>query len=85
MPADVAAWIRSGMSPLRIASTTTSVSGVYQLTVSLPGDYLLVAVPPEVEPEVTPEFAARFAAGATRVSLAAGETQAQPHTLRRPR
>jgi hypothetical protein len=85
MPADVAAWIRSGMSPLRIASTTTSVSGVYQLTVSLPGDYLLVAVPPEVEPEVTPEFAARFAAGATRVSLAAGETKAQPLTLRRPR
>jgi protocatechuate 3,4-dioxygenase beta subunit len=85
MPADVAAWIRSGISPLRIASTTTSVSGVYQLTVSLPGDYLLVAVPPEVEPEVTPEFAARFAAGATRVSLAAGETKAQPLTLRRPR
>jgi hypothetical protein len=85
MPADVAAWIRSGMSPLRIASTSTSVNGAYQLTVPLPGDYLVVAIPPEISPEVTPEFAARFAAGGTRVSLAAGDSKTLPLTLRRPR
>ena len=84
MPADVRAWIASGMSPRRVAMTSTS-TGAYQLTIPLPGNYLVVAVPPDVNPEVDPDFAARFAAGAVRVSIAAGETKTQPLTVRRLR
>lgn len=84
MPADVRAWIASGMSPRRVAMTSTS-TGAYQLTIPLPGNYLVVAVPPDVDPEVDPDFVARFAPGAIRVSIAAGETKTQPLTIRRPR
>jgi hypothetical protein len=84
MPVDVRAWIASGMSIRRLATTSTS-TGTYQLTVPLPGDYLVVAVPPDVNPEVDLDFAARFAAAATRVSLAAGEAKTLPLTIRRPR
>ena len=84
MPADVRAWIASGMSPRRVATTSTS-TGTYQVTIPLPGDYLVVAVPPDVNPQVDPDFATRFAAGAVRISIAAGETKTQPLTIRRPR
>jgi hypothetical protein len=84
MPADIRAWIASGMSPRRTASTFTA-TGSYQLTIPLPGDYLVVAVPPEVNPEVDPDFAARFAAGAVRVSVSPGETKSVPLTVRKPR
>jgi hypothetical protein len=84
MPADVRAWLASGMSPRRVATTSTS-TGVYQLTIPLPGSYLVVAVPPDVNPEIDPDFATRFAAGAVRVSIAAGETKTVPLTIRRPR
>jgi len=85
MPADVNAWIASGMSPRLVVTTTTSATGAYQMTIPLTGDYLVVAVPPDVTPEVDPEFVARFAAGAVRVSFSAGETKTQPLTIRRPR
>ena len=85
MPADVRAWMASGMSPLRVATTAASASGTYQVSIPLPGDYLVVAVPPDVVPEVDPDFVARFASAAVRVSIAAGETRTQALTVRRPR
>ena len=84
MPADVRAWIASGMSPRRVATTFTS-TGTYQLTIPLPGDYLVVAVPPDINPEIDPDFAVRFAPSGVRVSLAAGEMKTQPLVVRRPR
>jgi hypothetical protein len=85
MPADVNAWVTSGMSPRRVVTTTTTATGAYQMTIPLAGDYLVVAVPPDVAPDVDPEFVARYAAGAVRVSFSAGETRTLPLTLRRPR
>jgi Carboxypeptidase regulatory-like domain len=85
MPVDVTAWVTSGMSPRRVVTTTASATGAYQVTIPLAGDYLVVAVPPDVAPDVDPEFAARFAASAVRVSFAAGDTKTQPLTMRRPR
>lgn len=85
MPADVNAWIMSGMSPRRVATTTASDTGAYQMAIPLPGDYLVVAMPPDVAPEVDPEFAARYASSAVRVSFAPGDTRTQPLTTRRPR
>jgi hypothetical protein len=82
-PADHKSWIASGMSPRRVASAATSASGAYQLRIGSPGEYLLVAVPPEVASDVDPEFIARFAGSATRVSIAAGETKSQALTVSR--
>jgi hypothetical protein len=84
-PADHKTWISNGMSPRRLAFGPTSATGAYQLRVGLPGEYLLVAIPPEIPPEVDPEFIARFAATATRVTIAAGETKTQALTVSRVR
>jgi len=84
-PADVPGWIASGMSPLRSLSVPTSPTGAYQLQVLLPGDYMLVAIPPEVAPDVDAEFVKRFGASAVRISFAAGETKTQALTLVKPR
>jgi hypothetical protein len=84
MPVDVRAWIAGGMSTRHVAMTFTS-TGTYQLTIPLPGDYLVVAVPPDVNPEIDPDFVTRFGPGAVRVSIAAGEAKTQPLTVRRSR
>ena len=84
-PADYKTWIANGMSPRRFATAPTSATGAYQLRLGLPGEYLLVAVPPDIAPEVTPEFIAKFAATATRVTLAAAETKTQALTVSRVR
>ena len=73
------------MSPRRVATATTSASGAYQVSIATPGDYLVVALPPEVEPEVDPAFAARYAAIAVRVTLAQGEIRTLALTVSRPR
>jgi hypothetical protein len=84
-PADVPGWIASGMSPIRALSVPTSPTGAYQLQVLLPGDYMLVAIPPEVAPDVDADFVKRFGASAIRISFAAGDTKTQALTLVRPR
>lgn len=85
MPADVRAWIAGGMSPQRVRMTATAAAGDYLMEIPLPGDYLVVAVPPDAVPDITPDFVARFSAAAVRVSVALGETRTQPLTVRRPR
>jgi len=84
-PADHRTWLANGMTPRRIATAPTSASGTYQLRIGLPGEYLLVALSPEIAPEVDPEFIARFSATATRVTIAAGETKTQPLAVSRVR
>ena len=84
-PADHRTWITNGMSPRRLATAPTSATGAYQLRIGLPGEYLLVAIPPEIPPEVDPEFIARFASTATRVTIAAGETKTHALTVSRVR
>jgi len=85
MPVNINAWIASGMSPRRVVTASVSATGTYQMTIPLPGDYLVVAAPPDVAPDIDPEFAARLAAGAVRVSFVAGDSKTQPLTMRRPR
>ncbi len=84
-PADYKSWLANGMSPRRVSSSPTSASGTYQLRLGIPGDYFVVAIPPEVAPDVDPEFIARFSASATRVSIAAGESKTQSLTVSRVR
>ena len=84
-PADHQAWIASGMSPRRTATAVTSANGAYQLKVPLPGEYFVVAIPPDVAPDIDAEFVKRFSAGAVRVSLAAGDSKTQSLTVARVR
>jgi hypothetical protein len=84
-PADVQAWIASGMSPHRVVSAPTSPTGAYQLQIILPGDYLMVAIPPETVPDVDADFVKKFGSSAIRISFAAGDTKTQPLTLVRSR
>ena len=85
-PADHQAWVASGMSPRRTAVAVTSpTGGAYQLRVPLPGEYLVVAIPPDIAPEIDGEFAKRFSAAGVRVSLAAGDAKTQALTVARVR
>jgi hypothetical protein len=85
VPADTEAWIRSGMSPRRMASFATTDSGSYQIRVALPGDYLVFAIPAEIAPDIDRAFLKRFLPSAVRVTLAAGDSKAQPLAIARVR
>lgn len=85
MPTDFNAWIAAGAPSNRVVITDTSPTGAFTVRIPLPGDYVVVAMPPDLFAGLTPEFAARFAASAVRVSFAAGDTKTQPLTMRRPR
>ena len=84
-PADTRAWLASGMSPRRFATAVTAASGAYQLRIGIPGDYLVIAIPPEIVPDLDPDLLTRLAASATRVSFAAGENKTLPLTVSRIR
>jgi protocatechuate 3,4-dioxygenase beta subunit len=84
-PADYQAWIASGMSPRRTVTAATSATGAYQFKVPLPGDYLVVAIPPEIAPEIDAEFVKRVSAGGVRVTLAAGDSKTQALTVAKVR
>jgi protocatechuate 3,4-dioxygenase beta subunit len=81
-PADYQRWLQTGMSPRRLGTAATTAAGSYQLRVTLPGDYLVVAVPAEIAPDVDRDFVTRFAASAVRVSLAFGDAKSQALTVR---
>ena len=80
-PADIQGWVASGTSQRRTATAVTSPTGAYQLKVPLPGEYFVVAIPPDVSPDIDADFAKRFSAGAVRVSFAAGDSKTQPLTV----
>ena len=84
-PADFRTWITTGMSPRRIATATTTAAGTYQLRVGIPGDYLVVAIPPDIAPIIDADFMARFSSSATRVTIAAAESKTLPLTVSRAR
>jgi protocatechuate 3,4-dioxygenase beta subunit len=80
-PADTEGWINTGMSVRRMASAPVSAGGTFSLRVPLPGDYVAVAVPPEIAPDLDREFVKRVLPSAVRVSLAAGESKTLSLTL----
>lgn len=84
-PADIRAWVSSGMSLRRYAAAVSTPSGSYQLRLAAPGEYLIAAIPPEIAPVADPEFLTKLAASATRITIAAGETKTQPLTVSRVR
>jgi hypothetical protein len=82
-PADIDAWIAAGMSARRTASAPVSAGGTFTLRVPLPGEYLAVAVPPEIAPDIDRELIKGVLSSAVRVSLLAGESKTMSLTLAR--
>jgi hypothetical protein len=82
-PANTQEWFSSGMSTMRVTSVASEPDGTYRLDVPLAGDYIVVAVPPEINPVVDREFIARWAASGVKLSFAPGETKTQALTLGR--
>jgi hypothetical protein len=85
VPANLDSWIATGMSPRRTATAYVPATGTYQLQIPLPGDYVVAALPPEVEVSMEPDFLKRIVAQGVRVSVAPGETKTQPLTIGRAR
>jgi hypothetical protein len=85
VPANVDSWIATGMPPRKTATAYVPVSGAYQLQITLPGDYVVVALPPEMEPSMAPDFLKRIVAQGARVSFAPGESKTLPLTILRAR
>jgi hypothetical protein len=85
VPADIDEWMATGMSPRRTATAQVPANGAYQLRIPLPGDYVVIALPPEVEASLEPEFLKRAAAQGVRLVIAAGESKTQPLTIGRVR
>jgi len=84
-PADLQSWLTSGMSPRRVVAAATTTTGSYQMRIPLPGDYLVVAVPPDVAPEVDPDFLRRITPDGVRVSLSLGDARTQALAVSRVR
>lgn len=73
LPADHQSWIASGMFGPRLVQATVDKAGTFRARVTLPGDYLAVAMSLEFGGEFTPELIATLARSAVRVSVAEGD------------
>jgi hypothetical protein len=82
-PANPQDWFSSGMSAMRVATVATSPDGAYRLDVPVPGEYLVVAVPPEVNPVVDRDFITRWAASGVKLSFVPGDAKTQALTMGR--
>ncbi|MCR4374347.1 MAG: carboxypeptidase-like regulatory domain-containing protein [Acidobacteria bacterium] len=92
MPVSVKAWIAAGMAVQRTKVVPIAADGSFQMTVDLPGDYVIVAAPPDVHPQtlispmtVDADFAVAYAPLGTRVTIAPGDSKTQALTIRRAR
>lgn len=72
-PANYPSWLADGMVSVMQATTFAGKGGAYHLRLTLPGDYLVVALDTPVAMENDPAFVATLARSATKVTLAAGD------------
>jgi hypothetical protein len=82
-PAGAAESTKAGHGVGPMATAGVSASGEFQLRIASPGDYLVVAIPPEIEPEIDAQFIARYAPFAEKVSLKLGDTRTLSLSLAR--
>ncbi len=76
-PAEYQAWIANGMPDRLHRVTTADKTGSFRLTDVIPGEYLVVAFPPNVRRMLQdPQFIAELAPSATRAVLQAGQNAA---------
>jgi hypothetical protein len=73
---------RSGdFLPRSVVTTLSDERGSYRLRIVVPGDYLVVAVPPTLAIDHSPEMYTALERVAIRVSFAAGDHKTQPLTM----
>jgi hypothetical protein len=85
-PADYQRWLADGAFPRRLVSMRADATGNFQTRIAVPGEYLIVAIPPEdYSAEQTPDFFASLARVATPISITHGERQTATLSLRRLR
>ena len=81
-PADVQTWRDGGMSPRRSRTMGTSTTGDFRLPGLPPGEYLVLAVAPELAIDLQDaQFVAAAARVATRVTLGEGEKKSVSLTV----
>jgi hypothetical protein len=85
IPADFREWLAGGMSPRRTVMALVSRTGTYQVRVPLPGDYIVIALAPELAASFEPEFLQSIAPQGVRLSFAAGASKTQALTVSKPR
>lgn len=92
MPANVKGWIAAGMAAQRTKVVRIAPDGSFTMALDLPGEYLLVAAPPDVETQtmmgpitVDADFAVAYAPMGTKITMVPGDTKTQTLTIRRAR
>lgn len=81
-PADVRAWIASGMSTRQVRMAAVEPNGSYKYPQVPPGRYAVVAIPATAAVDTRDaELVERLAGAATRVTLAPGDQKTQPLTV----
>jgi hypothetical protein len=81
-PSDYERWIANGMRATRTRSAATGADGSFEIAGMLPGDYLVVALPPEATADTDdPAVIAAIASSGTSVRMEAGQTRSVALTV----
>jgi hypothetical protein len=65
-------WLATGMVPGRTATTRPDGAGNFSVHLGLPGEYFVVALPPDVAPDIDAASLAAWSRQASRVTVVAG-------------
>jgi hypothetical protein len=71
-PVDFQNWLAVGMVPGRTATTRSDGAGAFSVRLFLPGDYFVIALPPDVAPDIDAASLAAWSRQASRVKVVAG-------------
>ena len=85
VPSDYETAFAAGMLTLRSVTGRIEPDGSYRLQLPFAGDYLVVALPPEVEPALDDRFFQTWLPRATRVSVVEGQPASLTLTMSRSR
>jgi len=71
-PTDFQKWLAMGMVPGRTATTRPDGTGAFSVRLGLPGEYFVIALPPDVAPDIDAASLAAWSQQASRVTVVAG-------------
>ncbi len=71
-PVDFQKWLAMGMVPGRTATTRPDGAGAFSMRLGLPGEYFVVALPPDIAPDIDAASLAAWSRQASRVTVVPG-------------
>ena len=71
-PVDFQKWLATGIVPGRTATTRTDRVGAFSVRLGVPGEYFVIALPPDVAPDLDATALAAWSRQASRVTVAPG-------------